>query len=138
MASVFFSSDPANWDTFPHFKADLQMSTTTMTHPDPRRFIDQFLTEEIASKANKWSGHNPTRWSNEEYNRAYKAAESEIDPVKRAAMFIKMNNLLDPERRRDPGPVAGPCRRRLQQGPERRAEPIGVRLRNHANWYREA
>jgi peptide/nickel transport system substrate-binding protein len=35
VASVFFASDPANWDTFPHFKADIQMYTTTMTHPDP-------------------------------------------------------------------------------------------------------
>src|SRR6185295_11600697 len=24
VASVFFASDPANWDTFPHFKADIQ------------------------------------------------------------------------------------------------------------------
>ena len=94
VASVFFGSDPANWDTFPHFKSDIQMYTTTMVHPDPQRFMNQFLTEEIASKANKWSGRNPTRWSNEEYDRTYKAAESEMDPVKRAAMFIKMNDLL--------------------------------------------
>jgi peptide/nickel transport system substrate-binding protein len=93
-ANVFFSSDPANLDTFPHFTADLQMFTTTMTQPDPQRFMDQFVSWEVASKANKWAGRNPTRWRNEEYDRAWKSAEAEMDPVKRAALFIKMNDLV--------------------------------------------
>jgi peptide/nickel transport system substrate-binding protein len=93
-ASVYFSSDPANLDTFPHFNADIQMYTTTMTQPDPQRFMDQFTTWEVSAKANKWAGRNPTRWTNEEYDRAWKAAESEMDPVKRAPHFIKMNDLL--------------------------------------------
>jgi peptide/nickel transport system substrate-binding protein len=93
-ANVFFSSDPANLDTFPHFSTDLQMFTTTMTQPDPQRFMDQFVSWEVASKENKWAGRNPTRWRNEEYDRAWKAAEGEMDPVKRAALFIKMNDLV--------------------------------------------
>jgi peptide/nickel transport system substrate-binding protein len=93
-AAVFFSSDPANWDTFNHFAADIQMYTTTMTEPDPQRLMDQFTSWEVASKVNKWQGRNKTRWSNEEYDRAWKAAESEMDPVKRAALFVKMNDLL--------------------------------------------
>ena len=93
-ANVFFSSDPANLDTFPHFSCDLQMFTTTMTQPDPQRFLDQFVSWEVASKENKWAGRNPTRWRNEEYDRTWKAAEAEMDPVKRAALFIKMNDLL--------------------------------------------
>ena len=36
-ASVFFSSDVANPDTYPHFACDLQMYTTTMTAAGPRR-----------------------------------------------------------------------------------------------------
>src|SRR5215831_829097 len=94
VASVFFASDPANWDTYPHFAADLQMYTTTMTHPDPQRVMDQFTSWEVASKDNKWLGRNPTRWRNEEYDRLWKSAEAEMDPVKRAAAFIKMNDLL--------------------------------------------
>ena len=93
-ANVFFSSDPANPDTFPHFSTDLQMFTTTMTQPDPQRFMDQFVSWEVASKDNKWAGRNPTRWRNEEYDRAWKAAETEMDPVKRAALFVKMNDLV--------------------------------------------
>ena len=33
-------------------------------------------------------------WSNSEYDAAYKAAQVELDPVKRAALFIKMNDLV--------------------------------------------
>ena len=35
-----------------------------------------------------------TRWRNEEYDRLYRAADDEMDPVKRAALFIKMNDLV--------------------------------------------
>jgi peptide/nickel transport system substrate-binding protein len=93
-ASVYFSSDVANPDTYTHFYTDIQMYTTTMTQPDPELFMRQFLTEEIASKDNKWQGRNITRWRNEEYDKLYKAAESELDPVKRAALFIRMNELV--------------------------------------------
>jgi peptide/nickel transport system substrate-binding protein len=94
VASVYFSSDPANWDTFPHFATDIQMYTTTMTQPDPQRFMDQFTSWEVASKENKWQGRNITRWRSEEYDKLWRAAEAEMDPVKRAALFIQMNDLV--------------------------------------------
>ena len=92
-ASVYFSSDPANLDTYPHFSTDIQMYTTTMTQPDPELFMQVFTSWEVASKENKWQGRNITRWRNEEFDKLYKAAEGEMDPVKRAAMYIKMNDL---------------------------------------------
>ena len=70
-ASVFFSSDVGNPDTYTKFYADLQMFTTTMTQPDPRDFMRQFLSSEVASKANKWQGRNITRWQNAEYDALY-------------------------------------------------------------------
>ena len=93
-ASVYFSSDVANPDTYSHFYTDIQMYTTTMTQPDPELFMNQFTSWEIASKDNKWQGRNITRWKSEEYDKIYKAAESELDPVKRAALFIKMNEMV--------------------------------------------
>ncbi len=93
-ASVFFSSDPANPDTYSHFYADLQMYTTTMTQPDPQRFMDQFTSWEVSAKDNKFALTNKTRWRNEEYDRTWKAAETEMDPVKRASLFIRMNDLV--------------------------------------------
>ena len=92
-ASVFFSSDVANPDTYGKFWCDMQMYTTTMTQPDPERFMDQYLSWEVSSKANKWQGRNITRWINDEYDKVYRAAEGELDPVKRAAMFIRLNDL---------------------------------------------
>ncbi|HLG44600.1 MAG TPA: peptide ABC transporter substrate-binding protein [Reyranella sp.] len=93
-ASVFFSSDVANPDTYPHFYCDLQMYTTTMTQPDPELFMNQFCSWEAASKANKWQGRNITRWRSQEYDDNYKAGQNELDPVKRAAIFIKANDLV--------------------------------------------
>ena len=49
---------------------------------------------EVAQKANKWQGRNVTRWRNEDYDRTYDAADTELDPVKRAALFIKMNDMV--------------------------------------------
>ena len=93
-SSVYFSSDVANPDTYSKFYTDIQMFTTNMGEPDPTQFMRQFLSSEIASKENKWQGRNITRWRNEEYDKAYTAAEGELDPVKRAALFIKMNDLV--------------------------------------------
>jgi peptide/nickel transport system substrate-binding protein len=93
-ASVYFSSDIANPDTYTKFYTDVQMYTTTMTQPDPELFMNQFTSWEVASKDNKWQGRNITRWRNEEYDKLYRAAEAELDPVKRAALFIKMNELV--------------------------------------------
>ena len=92
-ASVFFSSDVANPDTYTKFFCDVQMYTTTMTQPDPELFMNQFVSTNASSRANKWQGRNITRWVNAEYDATHKAAESEQDPIKRAALFIKMNDL---------------------------------------------
>ncbi len=93
-ASVYFSSDPANPDTYTHFYTDIQMYTTTQTQPDPEVFMNQFTSWEVASKANKWQGRNITRWRNEEYDKLFRAGEGEMDPVKRAALFIRLNDLV--------------------------------------------
>jgi peptide/nickel transport system substrate-binding protein len=94
VASVFFSSDPANPDTYRHFYTDIQMYTTTMGAPDPQTFMRQFLSDEVASKANKWQGRNITRWQNAEYDKLFGASLTELDPVKRASQFIGMNDLV--------------------------------------------
>lgn len=48
----------------------------------------------MAQKANKGTGSNVARWRNEEYDQLWRAAEHEMDPVKRAALFIRMNDLV--------------------------------------------
>ncbi len=94
-ASVYFSSDTANPDTARKFYSDIQMYTIgSPSVPDPERFMQQFVSWEIASKDNKWQGYNPTRWRSEEYDKIFRAAQGELEPVKRAALFIKMNDMV--------------------------------------------
>jgi len=94
VASVYFSSDVSNPDTYRHFSTDLQMYTTTMQQPDPGVFMRQFLSSEIASKANKYQGRNVARWQSPEYDTLFARSETEIDPVRRAAMFMTLNDML--------------------------------------------
>jgi peptide/nickel transport system substrate-binding protein len=93
VGSVFFSSDTANPDTYPHFYCDAQMYTTTMLQPDPQIFTNQCVSWEVATKDNKWQGRNVSRWQNKDYDDLYHQAERELDPVKRAAMYIKLNDI---------------------------------------------
>ena len=92
-AQVYFSADMSNPDAYPRFLADLQ-TYTTFTGLDPQFFMAQFITSEIPTKENKWTGRNITRWRNPEYDRTWAAAEHEMDPVKRTALFIRMNDLV--------------------------------------------
>ena len=92
-ASVFFASDTTNPDTNVRFLADLQMYTV-FTGLDPQLFMAQFCSWEVPSKDNKWSGRNLTRWKSDDYDRLWRQAETEMDPVKRAALFIRMNDMV--------------------------------------------
>ena len=105
---------------------------------DPQSGMRVFVSWEVAGKENKWAGRNTTRWRNEEYDRLWKAAESEMDPVKRAAMFIRMNDLLIQNVVMIP--VLWRARAAAVSGKLRNAEqsPWESDFWNHANWHREA
>jgi peptide/nickel transport system substrate-binding protein len=92
-ASVYFSSDVANPDTGSKFYADLEMHTS-YSGADPEVFMRQFCSWQANTKANKWLGTNSTRWQSKEYDDTYKAAQVELDPVKRAALLIRCNDLV--------------------------------------------
>ncbi len=92
-ASVFFSSDLTNPDTYGKFFADIEMYINTRTGTDPDRFMQQWASWEICQKANGWQLQNKGRWSSPEYDRIFRVAENELDPVKRAALFVQMNDL---------------------------------------------
>ncbi|BCB19019.1 peptide ABC transporter substrate-binding protein [Bosea sp. ANAM02] len=93
-ASVFFSSDVANPDTYTKLYVDMEMYTTTQPQPDPERFLNQFTSWEVASKENKWLGRNVSRYTDPAADEAYKAAQKELDPAKRAALLIKVNEIF--------------------------------------------
>jgi peptide/nickel transport system substrate-binding protein len=95
-ASVFFSSDPGNPDTYAHFYTDLEMYTNgpSLTYP-----IDYMISwwgdpSNIPQKANNWSGNNVERWQNAEYDRLFEQARRELDPDKQVELFVAMNDLV--------------------------------------------
>jgi peptide/nickel transport system substrate-binding protein len=137
VGSVFFSSDTANPDTYPHFYCDAQMYNTTMPQADPQIFMNQGVSWEAATRENKWQGRNVSRWQSKQYDEVYKQAQQELDAVKRAAMYIKLNDLFVGDNYILPL-VARP-----------RATAVSGKLTAHfsgwdndlwqlANWYREA
>jgi peptide/nickel transport system substrate-binding protein len=136
-ASVYFSSDTANPDTSRKFYADVQMFTNGVgSPPDPAGFMRQFVSSEIAGKENKWQGRNITRWRSEEYDNAYRASEGELDPVKRAALFIAMNDMVVEEAVVIPV-VHRPQVHALSRQLRARLSGWDISLWDLANWYRE-
>ena len=54
----------------------------------------QFVSWELPSRENNWTGRNIARWRNTTFDQLWRQAEVEMDPVKRAALFIKMNDIV--------------------------------------------
>lgn len=94
VSSVFFSSDPGNPDAYGKFSADIQTYNWSNNSPDPESLMRCFVSWEVASKANKWLGRNLSRWQSKEFDALFRSAEVELDPVKRAGLFIRMNDLV--------------------------------------------
>ena len=78
--SSFYSSDPANPDTYTHFYADLQLMTYVMGPPDPERLMRVFTSSDVAHKENNWQRFNVWRCRNEEYDRLYPAGRDRDGP----------------------------------------------------------
>ena len=137
VGSVFFSSDVANPDTYPHFYCDAQMYNTTMPQPDPQIFMNQYISWQVANKENKWQGRNITRWQSKEYDALYKQAEQELDAVKRAAMYIKLNDMVVGDNYIQP--IASRARTTaLKAGLTAHLSGWDNDLWQLASWYREA
>jgi len=92
-ASVYFSADPGNDDTSSKFYADMQMYTVG-GNVDPELYMRVFISANVPSKANKWATNNGPRYRSAEYDATFQAAQVELDPAKRAALFIKLNDIL--------------------------------------------
>jgi hypothetical protein len=92
-ASVFFSSDLTNPDTYGKFFADVEMFLNNRVGTDPDRFMQQWVSWEICQKANGWQLQNKCRWSSADYDKLFRASEVELDPVRRAALFVQMNDM---------------------------------------------
>jgi peptide/nickel transport system substrate-binding protein len=137
VASVFFSSDVANPDTYAHFYADIEMFQIPMAQPDPALAMRRYHSRYVATKENKWQGQNFPRWVNKDYDTAVDAAETEIDPLKRADLYIKCNDLMWQDN------VMIPVMHRIKVGATANTlHPVisgwANDLDNLQDWYREA
>ena len=92
-ASVYFSADPGNNDTTNKFIADMQMYSNG-GNVDPELFMRVYTSSQVPSKRNRWGTQNAPRWRNAEYDATFRAAQTELDPAKRAALFVKLNDIL--------------------------------------------
>jgi peptide/nickel transport system substrate-binding protein len=93
-ASVFFApGSGGNPDSASLFYTDIEMYTNGPSSPDPFSYMEGLTTAEISQKSNNWSGNNYLRWSNKDYDAAIEALKTELDPTKRAALYIKANDI---------------------------------------------
>ena len=90
----FFSGDPAQTRSLNHFYADMQEYNVGSATPDPAIYMSWWLCDEIASKENQWQKPNNGRYCNEEYDKVWQQADSELDPKKRAQLFQRLNTIL--------------------------------------------
>ncbi len=91
-ADVFFtntSPDGAN-----HFFADVEMFTNNSESTDMTNYLTDYTTAQIAQKSNNWNAGNYGRYSNPEFDTLIEQLRKEADPAKRAALFIKANDIL--------------------------------------------
>jgi peptide/nickel transport system substrate-binding protein len=93
-SNAFFSDDPHNLNSFRHFRADMQEFSDGNLSPDPGSFMKYWLCSSIPQKANNWTGENAERWCDPRYDALYMRSLREIDPKKRAELFIQMNDML--------------------------------------------
>jgi peptide/nickel transport system substrate-binding protein len=135
--SVFFSSDVGNPDTFGKSWADLQMFTVSQGFPDPFRLMETLVSWEVSQKSNNWLGLNRGRWTHPEYDRLYRLTDTELDPIRRAALFIRLNDLACTEHAVIPlfqrAQVAA-----LAKGLQAPLSGWAYDLGSIAHWYREA
>jgi peptide/nickel transport system substrate-binding protein len=93
IADVFFtntSPDGAN-----HFFADVEMYTNNSESTDFTTYLeDGWATAQMAQKSNDWNGGNYGRYSNPEFDATLDALRKELDQTKRAALFVKANDIL--------------------------------------------
>ncbi|MHB8577673.1 MAG: peptide ABC transporter substrate-binding protein [Dehalococcoidia bacterium] len=98
-ASIFFG-DATNPDNLAQMHFDIGMWTNSPTI-DPQNYLRAFVSQthgqpndNLAQKSNQWSGANIVRYVNPAYDQVWQQAATELDPIKRADLFKKMNQII--------------------------------------------
>ncbi|MCP4070322.1 MAG: peptide ABC transporter substrate-binding protein [Hyphomicrobiales bacterium] len=93
-ASVFFGGDQSSPDTFQKFFADIEMYTNNFDGTDPEKYMANWQCSEIPSPSNNWLGGNMPRYCNADYDALVAEMGKTASLEKRAALAMKMNDML--------------------------------------------
>ncbi|HLZ70178.1 MAG TPA: peptide ABC transporter substrate-binding protein [Dehalococcoidia bacterium] len=98
-ANIFFG-DATNPDNLAQMHFDLGMWTNS-PGIDPQNYFRAFVSQthgqpndNIAQKSNNWSGTNVMRYINPAFDQIWEQAATELDAIKRADLFKKMNEMI--------------------------------------------
>lgn len=91
--SIAFGAGAANPNSFYRFNADMQEVWFKSANLDPSAFMQNWTCARIPQKANNWAGLNGERWCNPDYDALHTQSATEMDPDKRAQLFIRMNDM---------------------------------------------
>lgn len=92
-AGVYFG-ESTNPNSVNQFNSDLQLYAFDSGTPEPDPYMELYACDQIAQKENQWSKGNSSRYCNPEYDALLEQLATEIDPQKRADLFVAMNDLL--------------------------------------------
>ncbi len=92
--AMFGACSASNPDAASCFNSDMIQSSIRSANPDPSAYMERWLCSQIPQKANNWAGNNRERWCSKQYDDLFQQARTELDPQKRAQLFIQMNDLL--------------------------------------------
>jgi peptide/nickel transport system substrate-binding protein len=70
------------------------MYTNGPGSPYPIAWAERYRSDDIAEKANSWSGTNITRWNNPEYDALHDQAKSAIDEDTQIDIWAQMMTLV--------------------------------------------
>jgi peptide/nickel transport system substrate-binding protein len=92
--AVYFGGDPGSPDTIEKFYADIEMYANNFEGTDAEKYLGEWTCDKIPSEANAWKGPNHSRHCDPAYDALYAQFASVTGEKDRAAMAIKLNDML--------------------------------------------
>lgn len=97
-AGAYFDASEGTIDNIYKFYWDFNQFQSVPNNPRPLSFLNGWYSGEdrsnIAQESNGWNGGNIQRWVNEEFDAAYRAAQTETDADALTELFVTMNDLV--------------------------------------------
>jgi len=93
-SSIFFGPVSDSTNTRRHFYADLEEFAYSNKSPDPGPYMKVWTCAEAARLANNWGTANWSRYCKSAYDELYRQSAGEMDPKRRRALIVRMNDML--------------------------------------------